>query len=238
MRALVAAAAAVLLFVVCDTDEVMVDGDGNIYRTVRIGNQLWTLENLHTSSYACGTTIPYIAQAGEWQALQSPGMCYYRNAHNSDSLAKYGAIYNWYVVDPHNPRKIAPEGWRVPTSEDWDTLQDYLSIRGYNWDGCVSANRVAKALAAATSWNNSMVRGATGSDPHKNNKSGFSALSAGYRLSDGNFYHYGSRGYWWTSTEVSRSHAYSRNLIYDYEELGTVSEDKRLGFSVRLVREY
>ena len=107
-----------------------------------------------------------------------------------ENIKKFGALYNWYAV---NTLKLAPKGWHVPNDAEWDTLQNYLTTNGYNWDGTTKENKIAKALAARTDWAFSKDSGAIGNDLTKNNRSGFSALPGGSRnygghgFSDGKF---------------------------------------------------
>ncbi len=157
------------------------DIDGNGYHIVKIGNQVWTVENLRTTRYNDGTAIPYVTDNSAWANLSTPGYCYYGNDSAANAV-KYGALYNWHAV---NTGKLAPEGWHVPTDAEWDTLQNYLIANGYNWDGTTTGNKIAKSMAAKTDWNSSSTAGAPGNDVQSNNSSGFSALPGGYRYNNG-----------------------------------------------------
>jgi uncharacterized protein (TIGR02145 family) len=210
------------------------DIEGNIYHTVKIGNQEWTVENLRTTKYNDGTTIPFVTDRAAWQALTTPGYCYDNNTSNADSIIKFGALYNWYAV---NTKMLAPVGWHVSTDAEWDTLQNYLITNGYNWDGSTTGNNIAKAMAAKTDWPSSVNAGEVGTDLTKNNTSGFSALPCGYRNSVGDFgWFYDC--YWWTATELFTVYAWSRHLSYGNSSLlrGT-SQIKSSGFNVRLVKD-
>ncbi len=100
------------------------DIDGNVYKTIQIGTQVWMAENLRTTRYNDGSPI-YLGtgdMAGEtdWFDLRSGAYCWYFN----DSVNKtMGAIYNWFAIEPG---KLAPEGWHVPSNSDWGTLINYL----------------------------------------------------------------------------------------------------------------
>jgi uncharacterized protein (TIGR02145 family) len=166
------------------------DIDGNVYQTVKIGNQVWTVENLRTTRYNDGISINLITDSAAWSkslirygaawSKASKGAyCYYNNMTDADSIKKYGALYNWYAIDT---KKLAPKGWHVPTNAEWDTLQNYLIANGYNWDGTTTGNKIAKSMAAQTDWKTDTNPGATGNDLFKNNKSGFSALPGGWRF--------------------------------------------------------
>jgi uncharacterized protein (TIGR02145 family) len=164
------AAAFFLAAITCTEDPVgpgpvnitgtVTDIDGNVYTTVKIGTQEWMAENLRTTRYNDSSEIPFVTKSSEWYRLPTPAYCYYNNTTNAASIKKFGALYNWYVVNPLNPYKIAPKGWRVPDTTDWNILQNYLIANGYNWDGTTSGNKIAKSMAATTDWKISTQAGA------------------------------------------------------------------------------
>jgi uncharacterized protein (TIGR02145 family) len=213
------------------------DADGNVYQSVRIGNQVWMTENLRVTKYNDGSDIPLATSPSTWVATPTPKYCFYNNTTDADSIKKYGALYNWYVVDSSNPRKLAPAGWHVPSDEEWNTLQDYLITNGYNWDGATAGNRIAKSMAARTDWNSYTMAGVIGNDMSKNNASGFSALPGGSRNS-GQFYGQSLYGFWWSTTEHDASNAYHHYLYLFTESLNRYYDIKQWnGFSVRLLRD-
>src|SRR4030043_168747 len=130
-----------------DISGTVTDADGNVYQTVKIGNQVWTVENLRTTKYDDGSAIPLVTDSAAWAALTTPGFCYYNNTTNADNIKKFGALYNWHAV---NTKKLAPKGWHVPTEAEWITLENYLIANGYNWDGTKTENKIAKSMAAKT----------------------------------------------------------------------------------------
>lgn len=208
------------------------DIDGNVYQTVKIGNQVWTVENLRTTKYSDGSEIPLVTDKTVWEALITPGYCYYNNMINADSIKKFGGLYNWYVVDT---KKLAPTGWHVPTDTEWYTLQNYLIANGYNWDGTTTENKVAKSIAAKTDWLTDTSSGAIGNDLTKNNKSGFSALPGGRRSSSGSYMSIGSSCNWWCAVSTQD---WVRDLSYKGYHLGRYfSLQKNCAFSVRLVKD-
>ena len=224
-------------------DRILIDPDKNVYTTVQIGTQVWTVENLRTTKYADGTAIPHVTDNREWGVLSSPAYSWY----NNDPGQGYGALYNWWVVDTLNEHKIAPEGWKVPTDADWTELENYLIANGYNWDGSIpegdppfdwSHNKIGKAMASSGGeWGTSATVGHVGNDQESNNSSGFSALPGGYRFSYGNFDDVGSSGRWWSATESNASFAWDRYLNRDTEYLDGNYRYKGLGLSVRLLRD-
>jgi uncharacterized protein (TIGR02145 family) len=221
---------------------IMVDSvtdiDGNVYHIVRIGTQEWTMENLRVARYNDGTAIPMDTSAVTWADTAAPKFCYYGNTTNTDSIRKFGALYNWYVLSRRNPHKIAPAGWHVPSDSEWTILENYLIANGYNWDGSTSGNKMAKSLAAQTDWQASSFDGAIGKDLTGNNASGFSALPGGYRILTGNFINFGLYTIWWSATEFDASYAWFRCLSNDFASTYKINSfNKKFGFSVRLVRD-
>ncbi|MFZ4572381.1 MAG: fibrobacter succinogenes major paralogous domain-containing protein [Bacteroidales bacterium] len=98
------------------------DVDGNLYHSVTIGTQVWMDENLKTTKYNDGSSIPLVTDSIAWINMTTPGYCWY---HNNAAAYKntYGALYNWYAV---NTGKLAPTGWHVPTDAEWTILVAYL----------------------------------------------------------------------------------------------------------------
>ncbi|MHA7865853.1 FISUMP domain-containing protein, partial [Flagellimonas marinaquae] len=103
------------------------DIDGNKYPIIRIGSQLWTGTNLRVTHFLNGDPIEECRDA-EAYALAGqkgePAWCYYDNKIENGEI--YGALYNWFAA--HDPRGIAPEGWRIPTEEDWAVLESYSQL--------------------------------------------------------------------------------------------------------------
>ncbi len=99
------------------------DIDGNIYKTIKIGNQVWMAENLRVTCYRNGDSIPNITNNKQWSKDTLGAYCnpnnYVKNA------ADYGRLYNYYAVS--DPRGLAPEGWHVATMNDWRHLRSNLS---------------------------------------------------------------------------------------------------------------
>jgi len=211
------------------------DADGNKYNTVKIGNQVWMVENLKTTKYNDGTEILNVTSDTQWANLTTGAYCNYDNLESNAEI--YGRLYNWYAV---NTGKLAPAGWHVPTDDDWTILENYLIANGYNYDGTLDEDKIAKSLCAKTNWELSDEAGTPGAAPENNNSSGFTALPGGDRDGDGHFSSIGEFGSWWSSTEGREFSAYYRRLFYGSEDLGSsyfFGSDKGCGFSVRLVRD-
>ena len=194
-------------------DDRPVDSDGNIYDTVIIGNQEWTVENWKSTKYNDGSDIPLVTNNTAWANDTTGARCIYNN--NDDT---YGQFYNWYAVTNSN---FAPDGWRVPTDADWTALSTHLggeSVAG------------GKMKTTGTSDWGSPNTGAT-------NSSGFTALPGGSRNSTGHFSNQSDGGAWWSATESAASGAWYRYLVFNNETLTRNFDSKRFGFFVRLVRD-
>jgi uncharacterized protein (TIGR02145 family) len=202
------------------------DIDGNLYKTTLIGKYWWTAENLKTTRYNDGVQIPLVKDQSSWFRLNHDAFCFYQN--NENYADTFGFLYNWYTV---SSGKICPDGWRVPTDQEWKYLEGFtdskhgfgdsvwgkMGLRGYD---------VGLKLKSANGWR----PGAKGTDDF-----GFKGLPGGERLS--RFYAGGSSGFWWSSSEASSSSAYYRNLIYSFEQVARDTHPKRMGFSVRCIKD-
>ena len=102
-------------------NNTVMDIDGNIYHVIKIGDQTWMAENLRTTRFNDGETIPYVTGDNDWSNLRSPGFCWPKN--DESNREDYGALYNWYAVDTG---KLALKGWHIPTIEEWEILADNL----------------------------------------------------------------------------------------------------------------
>jgi uncharacterized protein (TIGR02145 family)/uncharacterized repeat protein (TIGR02543 family) len=210
------------------------DIDGNIYTEVTIGTQTWMVENLRTTKYNDGTPIPLVTDSASWVNTSSEAYCWFNNDMNTYKNT-FGAIYKWFTV---NTGKLAPAGWHVPTNKEWDDLQNYLVANRYNWDGTTSGNKIAKSLAATSSWVTDTTKGAPGNGSSTNNSSGFSAIATGYRDVDGYFSSKDTNTSWWSSTLNYEGVAWDRYLYCGYEGLGKESGSVlNTGNSVRLIKD-
>ncbi len=216
------------------------DADNHHYSIVTIGTQTWMAENLKTTKYNDGTPIPYWAGGN---GITTPAHTWYNgNPFSGDSLGyigQYGMLYNWYAVDTtsNGNKNPCPNGWRIPTNNEWIILTNYLIDNGYNFDGTTSFNKVGKSLAATTTWDNHWTAGNVGTNPHLNNSTGFSGLGAGSRTSTGSCEFLGNRTRWWTSTQTTSLEAFRLTIAYNSNLLYNDSFSKVFGHSVRCILE-
>jgi len=207
------------------TNEIgtVTDIDGNVYHTVTIGTQVWMVENLKVTRFRNGDPIPNVVDNAEWDKLSSGAYCEYDN--DLSNVATYGRLYNWYAVNDN--RNLAPVGWHVPTSEEWETLETYLGGQ------FVAGGKLKES--GISHWRSPNV----GAD----NSSGFLGLPGGirasYKNSIGAYNYIGEIGAFWSSTELRESEAWMRFLTnYDdalaKPELPTY---KSFGYSVRCIQD-
>jgi uncharacterized protein (TIGR02145 family) len=204
-------------FTTTATSQPVTDIDGNTYNTVQIGNQVWMSENLKTSRYRNGGSIPYVVGNTEWQVLITGAWSYYDHDAANDPI--YGKLYNWYTTQGDT---LCPIGWGVPTDSAWSILTTYLG------GGSVAGG---KLKSIGTAYWNAPNTGAT-------NESGFSVLPGGYRYAD-SFTNIRSNAFFWSAAE--NDVAWIRGLYSNY---GSVSRDgfnssgiKSVGASVRCIRD-
>lgn len=192
------------------------DIDGNTYKTVTIGTQVWMAENLKTTRYSNNTSIPLIPDNTEWNSLISPGYCWYNN-DASTYKSTYGAMYNWYTVATG---KLCPSGWHVPTYLQWSEMVNYLGGK----------SDVADKLkeTGETHW----IRPNAG----VTNESNFTALPGGGRI-NGTFEDIGIAGAWWTGTAFDAGNAWCMELDDDKNYLLEFYPGKGQGLSVRCIKD-
>lgn len=213
---------------VCQTGTVT-DIDGNVYRTIKIGNQWWMAENLRVTHYRNGDPIPNITDGGAWVADRDGAYCDYNNDPNMSKID--GRIYNWYAVN--NSRNIALEGWHVPSDAEWKQLEMFLGMSAADadltsWRG---TNEGGKLKESSLFYWDSPNTGAT-------NASGFSALGGGFRTSAGDFMKLGQVNCFWTSTESASGRAWSRLLDNEKSQIDRYNDPFEWdGFSVRCVKD-
>jgi uncharacterized protein (TIGR02145 family) len=179
----------------------LTDKDGNVYKTVTIGTQVWMAENLKTTKFNDNTVIPNVTASIAWTLLVTPAYCWYEN-DEATNKPLYGAMYNWFTVKKGN---LCPIGWHVPTDEEFKTLELFLGIPQadlgtWGWRGTDQGAQMKNTSGWAAGQNGT-------------NLSGFSALPGGYRYAvDGSFNDVGNLSYWWSATAVDSTSAWYRRL--------------------------
>ena len=231
----------------CEYGSLTDSRDGQTYKTVKIGDQVWMAENLN---YAY-TDVPYRFYNeiyDETYTSDSTSWCYGDDPAN---CAKYGRLYTWAAAmdsvgewstngkgcgygktcsvasagSATLVRGVCPEGWHLPSIDEWETLIVAVdgSITEYT-----SSNKAGTKLKSATGWSSS----GNGTDAF-----GFSALPAGGRYASGIYGSEGSEAIFWSSTEGNSYHAYFMYLRYGDGGAGLGDNNKYDGFSVRCLKD-
>ena len=178
---------------------------------VKIGRQTWASKNLDVSTYRNGDAIPQVQDANAWANLKTGAWCYYENKEENGTT--FGKLYNWYAVI--DPRGLAPEGYSIPHSGDWNKLEEV------NLEGSIQIS-----MKSTTGWKN---------DGNGAAENGFAGLPGGFRSKDGKFSPPGGiilenknitleTGSWWCQS-------FSDRKEYDLKQQRISEEDKLIGIN-------
>lgn len=194
----------------------LTDIDGNTYKTIQIGTQLWMAENLKTLRFCNGDLVGTTTPANSADNFQLGASYQWSFKGNENNVIEYGRLYTWYAAN--DDRKICPVGWHVPTDTEWSTLSTYLGGENFA-GGLLKEAGLLHWLAPNT--------GAT-------NQSGFTALPAGIRPVNGKFDFAGYICIFWSST-IKDSWAWSRELDLQAHKMFRAEDVKEYGFSIRCI---
>ncbi|MDT0557473.1 FISUMP domain-containing protein [Ichthyenterobacterium sp. W332] len=230
-----------LLFVQCSNDdntpdnppiqETVTDADGNVYNTITIGNQTWMLENLKTTKYNDGSPITEWVFGESWGSLNNQQDFYQwagtddlSNIHDEElPFDYYGAMYNHFALESG---KLAPQGWRIPSKQDFMELENYLAENGF-------AGNVAQALKSETGWSEFSGSGS--------NASGFNGLPNGYVAAGGTATASEAICSWVTSdvADGAVNSSLTRTWVQLFDETDILYSDTSivLGAAVRCIKE-
>jgi len=194
------------------------DVEGNVYKTIGIGSQIWMAENLKTTLFNDNSPIPIILKDSIWAHIRSPAYCWYNNDSTTNKKL-YGALYNFYTIETG---LLCPTGWHVPDVSEWNTLAAFLGgneIAGGKLKDYYTPYWKGPNLCIA-------------------NNFGFRALPGGGRRNiTGRFFGIRERGYWWTSRSDNYSQAFSRSMSHESTELDRFLTNKKYGFSIRCIKD-
>ena len=202
----------------------LTDIDGNSYKTVQIGNQIWMAENLKVSRFNDGTIIPNITDNVQWSNLNTGAWCYYNNDEANNT--KNGKLYNWFTINTttNGNKNICPTGWHFPYFGEWNTLKEYLG-------GAIAAYGKLKEIGT-TSWNSP--------NTSAKNISLFTAIPSGIRIPNGTFDGLNSYCLWWDIKSPYETDAYSyglHGLENQYSSFTFIDYNKKSGLSVRCLKD-
>lgn len=196
-------------FTTGSTNSFIDSRDGNVYKIVTIGNQVWMAENLRYLPSVAGpasgsnTTLYYYVYGYNGTDVNA--------AKTTTNYQTYGVLYNWEAA-----KLAAPAGWHLPSDDEWAELTTYLGGES------VAGDKLKEKLT--THWNGT-------------NETGFTALPGGSRYSSGSFFDINYIGYWWSATDLGAMDACGRSMSFNQSSVTRRSNKKEFGFCIRCVRD-
>jgi uncharacterized protein (TIGR02145 family) len=196
--------------------------EGQAYNTIQIGLQCWFRENLNAGTMVNGAV-------NQTNNNEKEKYCY---ENDSANCKKYGGLYQWDEMMQYTAqskaRGICPEGWHVPSDDDWCALTEFIDAAvdcaSTGWSG----TDIGEEMKTASGW----FEAGNGT-----NGSGFSALPAGFNSPTEGFTSITEITYFWSSDEKTAASAWLRILPHFYSTIGRSNDSKSNGFSVRCVKD-
>jgi uncharacterized protein (TIGR02145 family) len=224
------------------------DIDGNIYNTVSIGTQCWTVTNLRVRRYNDSTEIRFNNSGGSggttsqtWSVLNYGAHTIYANdsVASPSNLTTYGYLYNWYAAKgianagSTTYKNICPTDWHVPTDGEWTSLIQFIvPTETISATVIGSQSLTAGGKLKSTSTTLWQTPGFPGTDNY-----GFSALPGGGRNDVGSFSSIRDNAFFWSATEDGSNDAWRRSLSNANSNVSRRDYSKTSGFSVRCLRD-
>ena len=239
----------------CEKDQnetkVLVDFDGNSYKTIQIGDQIWMAENLKTTHYANGTAIPMLENETDWKELgyNEKAMCFYNNSMSNEE--SYGALYNFEAAVNGSEdtggsealvQGVCPDGWHLPSDSEWKELEVFLGMsqEEANMFGFRGTNEGSKLAGDSVLWMKGPVM--NGKEFLVDNtdfeSSHFMALPGGYRSGNtGGFYQLGDIAVFWSSNPSGDTLALTRLLHFYNTRVYRFTDSRKNGYQVRCLKD-
>jgi uncharacterized protein (TIGR02145 family) len=198
-----------------NTKEIIKDGSGNSYNTIKIGNQYWLDQNLKTTKYLDGSNIKLEADYLNWPSLSIGAY----STSNSNFQKETGIIYNWYVIK--QSKKVCPAGWHVPHLDEWESLFKHL--------GGIESAGIKLKETGSTHWSK---------DNESTNETKFSAKSSSYYGVSGEFVFSCLAGAYlklWCSNQSDIDEAFTISFSRSEDEVKVHTSDKNSGYAIRCI---
>ncbi len=197
---------------------IVKDVDGNVYKTITIGDKTWMAENLRVKHYNNSDLMSQgLVKTNSYLLIEEGSYGTYNDTNDKDSIATFGLLYNWYAIS--DSRGVAPKGWHIPSQDEWDSL---LSALG---SGIEAELKLVES--GSTHWYYMNLG---------NNNSGFTALPSG-QFNTGNFFGIGYWTAWWTSSDRDEQVAFGKEFSSNYPaRISPFTKD--MGLSVRCIKDY
>lgn len=202
--------------------------NSDLNKTIRIGSQTWMSENLDVGKFRNGDPIPEVFSSWEWHqaAINKQPACIAPWLLSDQEKPGYGRFYNWFAVS--DPRGLAPMGWHIPSTTEWNTLIEYTG----------GLKQAGKALKSSENWVD-----------RKNKTYGNGTDSYGFRGIPTGVYYTNKRGNkgvfnyeyrfssWWTSTSKDENDAWLYFFRSEFDGTGPAARGKSGGMPVRCIKD-
>lgn len=192
------------------------------FESMLYGDQTVMTTNLKLTKFKNGEDIPQAKSAEEWERAgenKKPAWTYYNN--DSSTAEQCGLLYNWFAVN--DPRGLAPEGWHIPSEDEWKKLGDFFSQK---------YPRNVNSIKSKTEW----TRYENG-----DNTSGFNAFPCGYRSKTGSFNQFGGATAWWSASKDGGGDRSHNSMFFSfsnvYHEYNVAQNNRASGLSVRCMKD-
>jgi uncharacterized protein (TIGR02145 family) len=206
-------------------------------KSVKIGDQIWTTENLNVDRFSNGDFIPEARTYEEWEMAcreGKPAWCFNEYDPNNEEL--YGRLYNWFAIT--DPRGLTPMGWHIPTEDEWRILINFLGgqrVAGKKMKNAYGWDFLRRILFKQSNFVDSGT-----------NESGLMILPGGARLENGHFFPVGSSANFWISSfnpDVGVWNIYlgpGTDIVFFHgKNLSENAESyKEEGFSIRCIKDF
>jgi hypothetical protein len=230
------------------------DADGNVYQTVKIGDQVWTTSSLRTTKYNDGTPIPNVTDDKEWQSVFRP-----RHGATTTTIPNMERRDCCTTGGPRAIRRLRPKAGMCPRLRNnwpfagtWYTM-DITAMEPNTPNGRATAiipgtGKQGRQIGGGKNWLGVSDRRQTrkywekelliSERPELNNKTGFNCLPNGARWNDGSFHNLTGSYYMWSSTESEFPNKAWLSSVHNWSRyLGDSHHVKETGFGIRLLKD-
>lgn len=207
--------------------------DGFVYKTVKIGNQVWLAENLrYLPNIISPITDPDYSYNKAYYYVYGYTGTNVDEAKATSNYKTYGVLYNWFAAmsgsassskNPSGVKGIAPEGWHIPSQAEWEELIAFLG------GGAIAGPKLKET--GTIHW----LTPNTGST----NESGFSALPGGFRQFSGSFININEYANFWCSNNLSgfNDAAWQVSINYYFTSAGFIYNTNEAALSIRCIKD-
>ena len=212
--------------------DVVRDNDGNSYDGIEVEDKIWMASNLRVTHFGDGMEIGNYNESkqGSLPYMECPDV-------DISKIKDYGLYYNFEAI---NRVDLIPDGWDIPTFEDWtDLFKCVVRNKEYNLtpnEMDISKAYIAKSICSVDGWKESDTFGEVGCDSQTNNKTGFNIFPAGFCNPTGAHCLLNECTSFWTMSKSAPNRFF--DVTFSYEE-GAVYKGSSVityGLSVRCVK--